>query len=256
VTNRPALEPALKALIDQKHRHPGEHATPDALVAYHAGELPADEQEKLQDHLALCAECAGLLQDLVSFEEHAPPQQPLTDAAVEAAWQKVRSRLEPTGVVVQFPRSRLRQVYALAASLFLCVVGLTVWGLSLQRQLAESAKPRTDVDFQYLAPEGEGTRGAEKPSAVQPGKSIAVLQLINVEKQPEYELDLVDGGGRTVWTSPPLHEQAADEVLTVEVSRGWASGVYRGLLFGLDHGSRTPRPVATYRIEIAGPPSR
>ena len=92
---KPNLQPTLQALIDRDRRGLDEHPTPETLVAYHAGELPAAEQEDLRNHLALCHDCADLLLDLVSFAEFTPPEQTpaLADGEVEGAWQKFQPRL-------------------------------------------------------------------------------------------------------------------------------------------------------------------
>jgi hypothetical protein len=203
---KPNLQPTLRALLDRDRRGLDEHPTPETLEAYHAGDLPAAEQDALRDHLALCHDCADLLLDLVSFAEFTPQEQipVLADGEVEGAWQKLQPRLvareepappalkteERLPAVAQIaerrrggsggefvPRRRLVQAYAMAAGLFLGVVGLSVWGLSLKRQVGQEAELQVNIVTVDAVSEKDRTRSGDDGEARAPGQKRFILDL-------------------------------------------------------------------------------
>jgi len=182
-SEKPSLPPSLRNLIEQERRRLGPHPPVEDLVAYQAGELPAEQEERLRDHLALCQECARLLLDLREFPDLTPSEgvrQP-TPAEVEAAWEALQPLLkEPRPVAApalrpveplkepapaQPPRpperrpSPARWLTPLAAVFFLSTVGLSVWGISLQREIRELRQPGDvkviDVEDERALPEHE-----------------------------------------------------------------------------------------------------
>ncbi len=64
--NKPDLRTALQTIADRR-QDSGPHPDLEDLVAYHAGELAAVEEKRLQDHLVWCPECARLVLDLDTF---------------------------------------------------------------------------------------------------------------------------------------------------------------------------------------------
>lgn len=95
---KPPLNPKLRDLADRERRNLGPHPTPEQLADYHAEKLSAEEEERIQEHLALCPECAELFLDLVDFAGPEPARDVsgLTDEEVDAAWQDMRARLSGT----------------------------------------------------------------------------------------------------------------------------------------------------------------
>jgi hypothetical protein len=71
------------------------HPAVEELVAYHQDELAGEARELLQDHLALCKDCARLLLDLEGFADLEPPSEShrLLDADVEEAKAALKARL-------------------------------------------------------------------------------------------------------------------------------------------------------------------
>lgn len=224
---KPAFEPTLRSFAAQARHVLDEHPTPKILVDYHAGDLPADQEEKLRDHLALCHECADLLLDLVTFADFTPPEETaaLANSEVEAAWQKVQPRLvakEPGegATVLEMPRRaaetprarrsdagsevvawqrKMRVVYALAATLLVGVVGLSVWGFSLKRQVHESVAPQANPASVDAISLRESTRGdKEKEEAVVPGENRFFLwlhpslppELTEFPQYPDYAVEI------------------------------------------------------------------
>lgn len=214
--DKPPLEPHLRTQAEKARRELRDHPTPEQLAAYRAGELSGEEAERIKDHLALCPECAQLLLDLVAFEEHEPAEEPagLANGNVEAAWQRLRPKLEedqpaappvaaperfrqtekpdPTYTAVNWQR-RLRSAYALAAALFFGVVGLTVWGVSQKRLAEQRTAPRLG-DMLYF----EETRGPAERERILGSQSVNIVLPTSATYQ-DYEVEIVDAEGRPVW---------------------------------------------------------
>jgi len=150
----------LKELIDASPE-PEEHPSPDLWLAYQRGELPAHEEERLQEHLARCRDCFDLAEGAAAFA------QPDTDQEVETAalWRLLRPQLVPSPENVReissAPRRRPswghRLPSLLAASFFVALVGLTVWNLRQQSALEALRAPRPNVQiFDLFAEERPG----------------------------------------------------------------------------------------------------
>ncbi len=131
----------------------GEHLASATLMAYHRGELSPEEEDRIQEHLTRCSECAQLFLALPTLSEE-PAESPLSEPELAAAWkgfqegwrERRQERLEPTPLpalaprsVVAFPPSSPAQpavaprpshapLWQLAAALIVGV-GLGLWGM-------------------------------------------------------------------------------------------------------------------------------
>ena len=263
---KPALEPTLRALAARDRRSLSQHPTPEALVAYHSGELSGAEEEQLRDHLALCPDCADLLLDLVSFAEFNPPAEPATlaNSEVEAAWQKVQPQIAgPKTPVVRpirekhreavagdlVPRRRLAQAYAIAATLFLGVVGLSVWGISLQRRVHQQDRPQ-QVSYVDLLSKDDRERSGSKEEIVPPGGVHFVLFLhlpAGAVEAQAYSVEIRPADSTAAPTVELAGLIAKDGVCSLEVPREkFQPGVYRVALFGADR----IQPVTSFGFGI------
>ncbi len=137
------LKPLLRALAEGSQAQAGDHLTAEQLDAYHFKELSGDEAERIQDHLALCRECASLLLDLAEF--CAPDQEvrailPLQAESRAAEAERQSSfQPEPQSAPSFFRRLRelfisLRFVYASAALSLALILLLAVWLRSLKEE--------------------------------------------------------------------------------------------------------------------------
>ena len=79
---------ALLELIDGSPE-PSEHPSPDGWLAYHRGELPADEEARFQEHLVRCRDCFDLAEAAAAF---AAP-----DEGAGAGSEPVRVRRDTAG---------------------------------------------------------------------------------------------------------------------------------------------------------------
>ena len=78
----------------RQRRDPEEHPSPEELSAYQANELTPEEDERIQDHLAVCEHCTELLLDLEEFlKPAAVAAEPAADFEAAADWKRLRDHL-------------------------------------------------------------------------------------------------------------------------------------------------------------------
>ena len=258
--DKPSFEESLRALAARRPR--GEdHPTLQELVAYRAGELPPEGEDRIQEHLTQCHDCAQLLLDLAEFEQFPPPPEEMgpVDARTEASWQRLRTRLregeeereEEEAPAVLFPRrprvppwQRPALPWALAAGLALCSVGLWQWAGRLQSEIGRLEAPQLNVPVEDLSA-GE-TRGARPEVPVLRGGGVLVLY--PPTEAAEYEVEAVSTDGELVIR--PLRGPAIDEVLTLSIPPTFLpAGRYSARLYGIDNGER--KLLKEYAFEIS-----
>ena len=252
------LAPALRALAADARRELGPHPGDDQLVAYHERRLDEPEAERLRDHLALCAACAGLLLDLAAFSAGEPAAaSELTDGEVEDAWRSLARRLPAAASRRQaLPPGRSSRwlPWAVAAALLAGVVALSAWIVILRQELRSRLRPRADAVLANLEPRGEGTRGEagageERPRADRP--ATLILHALPERGDPSYELEIREArpGGRLLWHEGGLRSRDLG-VLVLELPAGaLPPGSYQLRLYGLDAGRR--EPLADYDLAMA-----
>ena len=250
---KPPIEPVLRALAAKARRDLDDHPTPEELVAYRAGELTAEDEEKIRDHLALCRDCSQLLLDLKEFEEDEPEEESgLSDIQVEAAWRRLRPRLEERKVLTSRRRwfASPQVAYGLAAGLFLCTVGLSVWGVSLKQRIERLSGPQImqSVD---LRSDGDTTRSAAgAENTVQPGgEQFALFMRVWEPVFSEYEAVIrraEQKGEPLVLRGLPRNQ---DDNLGITLPRSmFPPGSYQLELYGRSGESR--QPVTTYLFHV------
>ena len=247
-----SIEAALRAVAERQRRELGPHLETDELVDYRAGTLSEEIAERVRDHLTLCPECAGRLLDLDALHAAAPAGAP--DADAQAAWRELVPRLgEEGGEVVPLRRPAVPSTpawRALAAVLFLGVIGLSIWVASLRRDLREvgTAHPATIVD---LPAPGDERRGA---SDAIPREDFAVLVIHLPERtaaDTDFEAEILGPGGAVERNVAGLYANPAGNKVAVELAPGWLKAPgYTLRLYGLRGGTR--RLVADYPL----PPMR
>ncbi len=244
-SEKPSLPPSLRDLIEQERRRLGPHPPVEDLVAYQAGELPAEQEERLRDHLALCSECAHLLLDLRDFPDISLPEgaRPPSEAEVEAAWKALQPRLaEPRPVPVPAfqtpapvqpsrPERRpapSRWLAALAAAFFLSTVGLSFWVVSLRDR-----EPLEPLALEARETErGEGDGG---PTLRTSKGHLLVLSPLEMapEPQPPYEVSVSQTGAREVlWEAEARAVREGDSFVVELPAHSLSPGRYRLTLQG------------------------
>lgn len=261
--DKPSFEESLRAL-NAGRRSNGKHPSPEELVAYRAGDLTAEEDDRIQEHLTQCGECARLLLDLAEFEQLPPPPEEIgpVDARDEASWQRMRSRLREEGEDRE-PAPRDRELereapilrprppvpywrrpalpWALAAGLALCVAGLGWRTGNLERQVDQLSEPRL-TQLITLEPEAERRRSGGDGRPARTGESVAYdLLLPNDPAVPEYSLYTVEIVSAAGDVEPvPERQPASEGILRVTLPSAPEPGDYAFQVSGIAEGQTTP----------------
>jgi putative zinc finger protein len=117
-----------------------EHPAVEKLSAYQADELPSEEKDAIQEHVASCRLCTQRLLDLQQFLDFAPDpaREGVIDLETATEWRKLRRRIKRETEKKRFFASA-RGGYSVAAALLALSIGLAVWNLNLVR---ESRRPK------------------------------------------------------------------------------------------------------------------
>jgi hypothetical protein len=225
------LRDTLLELIDTSPP-PMDHPSPDQWIAYQRGELPDDEEARLQEHLARCRDCFDLAAGAAAFA--APDEEPGADREMETAalWRALRPQLgaqpvpqiSPQPGPRRRPSWRLRLPMALAAVFFVALVGLAAWSLRQQSALDALRAPRPDVSIFDLSAGERLAASAEKTLSAPVGPWVLVLHPADL--LPVYRLSLRDEAtGRELGP----FETRPDEnlALTLHLPEGLRPGRYR-----------------------------
>jgi hypothetical protein len=246
----------LLELIDTSPE-PMDHPSPDRWLAYHRGELPEDEEARLQEHLVRCRDCFDLGKAAAAFSQ--PDEEPGTGQEMETAalWRLLRPQLDPAPQNVRQisagPRRRPfwegRLPMALAASFFVATVGLTAWNLRQQSALDALRAPRPD------APIFDFSAGERLPSSAEKTLSASTSPWMLVfhpsDELPVYRLTLRDAAsGQELWS----YELRPDEdlALTLQLPEGLRPGRYR-LELSDGSGGRAGRVLETHLLRVTEP---
>jgi len=214
----------LLELIDTSPE-PMDHPSPDRWIAYQRGELSADEEARLQEHLVRCRDCFDLAEGAAAFAE--ADEKPGSGQEVDSAalWHLLRPQLDPARQSVREisagPRSRpswtFRLPMYLAASFFVALVGMTAWNLRLR-----APQPNAPI-VEFLASE----RLPSLPSAERAISASTGMLVFHPDVDlPVYRLTLRDATtGRELWS----YELRPDEdfALTLQLPGGLRPGRYR-----------------------------
>jgi len=241
MANEPGLKVAIRALAEEERRALSDHPMPDELVDYQAGDVTAEEEARIQEHLALCPACARAV-----LEVGALPEVRLSERTVDAEWARFQAR---TGTQPGRRRSAVGP-WSAAAALFLVVLGLTFEMGRLRREAGGVDAPRVGGQIVDLLPVGEDVqRSAGGAEAVQAPAWVDHLVLIlNLTREPVlpvYAFRITAADGREIWRGGDLRP-GADGALTLEVPRRLLpAGEYR---IGLSDGSGAP--VLEYALRL------
>jgi hypothetical protein len=265
---------ALLELIDTSPE-PMDHPSPDQWIAYHRGELPAEEEARLQEHLARCRDCFDLADGAAAFAE--PDEEPNAsqDVADAALWRLLRPQLEPSSPSVPPPLDNVREISAgprrrqpfwgqrlssgLAAALFVAVVGLAGWDVRQQR---ENVRQQREIDA-LSAPQTEmatlnfsgGERNAAPPASAEQTLSASkepwVLAFHPGDDLPVYWLSLrEESTGKEL--GPFKMRPNRELALTLHLPEGLPPGRYR-LELSDDSGGHAGKVLETYLLRVTEP---
>lgn len=278
------FDESLQSLAARRRAAEG-HPSPEVLVAYRAGDLTAEQDERIKDHLAICRECSQLVLDLAEFEQFEPSRETIApvDVQAEEAWQRLRPKLAAEGGLAARPagaqpvepwpepqdpveetapapvlRPRLSVPFwrrpalpwALAAVLALCVVGLA------QRQEV----PQEQAEFLDLealhAVEEDATRSAGAANVPTITGATACELPLPVDRPDfaAYDVEVVAaaGGGAPI----PVGRRSAElGSLIVRLPRHLLpaeAGEYQFQVYGVN--GRQRALIATFPFQVAAQP--
>jgi hypothetical protein len=243
---------ALLELIDSSPE-PMDHPTPDDWLAYHRGELPPGEEDRLQEHLVRCRDCCDLAAAAAAF---APDEAPGPDREVESAalWRLLRPQLgSPPQTVREVPAGPRRSPrenrgnrlpMALAASFFVALIGLTVGNLRQRSELEALRAPKADVPIFEIAADERATAGAELILPTGP----RLLVFHPAEELPAYRLAIRDAASARELSSTELRPNR-DLALVLYLPEGLLPGRYR-LELSDGSGGRPGRIVETHLLRV------
>jgi Putative zinc-finger len=266
-----ALRASLARLVTEERRRQGaeRHAQPEALVAYHAGELSADDADALQDHLAVCPHCAHLLLDLDSFlaapedvaatrAAPATPGVPVTPAA--PATPAVGGPPAGRRTVARFPGARPSRLglvpYLAAALIVMTILAAAGWLPRLGRPPAAR-----QADLLQLDPP-QVLRGPEAPPAtiVHADAVTTILVLHLAQPVPDVRIhlqvraDSVTPAGDRAWRPLEANCAAVEASVAVVVlnRRQLAPGAYQLRVVGPAPGPAA-EPLGEYPLQVVEP---
>ncbi|HEX6900794.1 MAG TPA: zf-HC2 domain-containing protein [Thermoanaerobaculia bacterium] len=234
------------------------HPDPERLAAYHAGELPLAEAERLQDHLVACRECSGLLLDLDRLADPLFGAETIPEATKDDLWRRVlagvrREDAPPAPVVpIRRPSSSLRPFQALAAALLIATLGLSLWVASLRRTVGELSRPQVNAPVVDLyAGTVRGETSAPVPS-IPPDMEVftVVLNPAGHRSEDGYRLEIARQGGAVVWNGEGLKPNAFGSLSLTLSRRLLPPGDYRFRLFGRTGGNE--RRIEEYVLRVEG----
>lgn len=240
-------------------RESGEHPDADTLAAYQARELSPAAEQRVQDHLLLCRECAGLLLDLEALDDPDFAREiEVPEGTGEALWnglrQEIRKEAAPAAAVVPFPSRRVPPwTSSLAAALLVAVIGLSVWVATLRRTVGELSRPEVNATVLDLVPRGIGQReGGNGAAAVIPSGSRIFTLILSPARRgdfQDYEAEIARVGGEVVWRGRGLRPNDYGSFSLTLPRRALGAGEHRLRLFGVRNGRR--EALGEYALRLA-----
>lgn len=208
-------EGPVRAVATELKGERGGHPTPDELLDYHADDLAPEERERIEDHLALCADCARTVLDLGSFPAVEPRREAdrLSRPEIALEWQRFAAQLPAR------PPARPRRLaapawaYATAAVFAAAAVGLGIWAWSLSAAVERLAAPTARLHVADLLSEDAVVRAeGEAETVVQiPRGSERVVLLLNLttgERLDGIAVEVTGPDGRRVLAQQGLPSTA------------------------------------------------
>ena len=252
---------ALRSLATEEARRLTNHPGVEVLAAYSDGRLAPDEEDRVQEHLAFCRDCAAQVADAAHLASEPLDQTTAGpgEVAIEALWRAQRRRFE---VAPDLPvrtggwrTTAPPWIVAVAASLLFAVVALSVWVHALRSTLAVLSSPQLNTPVEVLMPEAF-LRDTEEQRAVielPAGASSLTLVLSFPEREigDGYALEVATGD-EVRWQNRGLVRNS-DGSFTVTFVRSWLSpGRYQLRLFAVN--DTELQLLATYAVDIQQAP--
>ncbi len=246
------LDAAIRAIARARSRELADHPSAVQLADYSLGLHAREEEELIQEHLALCPECAQAVLDLMVFGA-APAEADALDPETEREWERLVERLNGSAQLpVRTSAWAAAAVWGLAASLVVCL-GLLAWGLRLRGEVSRTAGPSGDVVVADLVPQGSGAeRTREGPVRVTapPGgaRLVLLLNLGDLRTFPRYRMELAGAHGEKIWADDDVQRSDLGNFSLILPVESLTAGSYEVRVFGVaDAGAQL---LAVYSFEL------
>ncbi len=250
---------SLAAWAEEEGRASDRHPPDETLRDYRAGLLAPADREPVEEHLALCRPCFDLAADLGAFSRArraaGEPTAAVADFEAAAFWRTLRPRLAAP------PRSRRAGAWrlptAVAASVLVTALGFSFWVNSQQRALAaseariaalETPRPNTRIYDLYL--DTSERSGDSRPQPVEvPAGSMLILTPHDAGDYPQYDVEILDATGSSVWAGSGFAADPADGTFTLWLPPEFLTpGEYRVRLVG--RGPDTSELIEEYGMRM------
>lgn len=234
------VDTLVRAAADDARASLGAHPSPEQLVAYHAGELDAATCESMQDHLALCHECAAVV---LAADEFLEGDDAPADAGSAAAGEGVTPMPSAKGV-----RLWTYSGWAVAATV---VIAMGVLG----RFSPTPTTPRAEANVvvRALTPlDLERERGEATPETTDRDASVVLILGVPDALRTPARVEFVAEGARDkpVLTVPDLVPNAEGSLTLFVPKSRLPAGAYVVRLFGA---AASDKPVAEYALRLSPP---
>ena len=245
----------LVELIDTSPE-PMDHPSPDQWIAYHRGELPPDEESRLQEHLVRCRDCFDLAGAAAAF---AQPDEDGQETETAALWRLLRPQLDPpptpenVRAISAGPRGRPSWRFRLptvkAASFFVGLVGLFIWNVHLQsvNKALQAPQPNVLIVEFSLGERLSTFIGTPEKILTAPGPWVLVLH--PAKELPVYWLRLRDVATGQV-LGPYEERLDANFTLTLRIPEGLLRPGRYLLELSDDSEGRMGRTIETHLMEV------
>lgn len=263
------LDAAVRAAARADQGALANHPSPHQLADYSLGAHAPEEEDLIQEHLALCPECAEVVLGLMESPAIAGGEKALARPELAREWERLQGRVPQAAAGAESFRSRLPPsrafrpplpaaalAWGLAASLVVSA-GLVFWVLRLRGEIAEARGPSAEVVLAALEPEGAAReRGREEPlprfQLQSSGRLVLLLNLGDLRSFPRYRVELRNGRGEVLWQAGDVHRSEVGTFAVDLPARRFGPGSYEVRLYGA--GPRDER-LAVYRFELVKHPA-
>lgn len=227
------------------------HPDPEKIMAYRVGELTAEEDERLWDHLEECDECVDFM--LVGMDEPNAEESGVLDFEKELVW----SRLKAQRIEDDFEKVRRRRFYdklAIAATILIVILPLGGFALHQKTVITDLTRPQLNATIHDAVTIDSRNRSRERgnqPSAVElPAGTeffTIVFPLGSRSGEEVYRVEILDSNERTVWSGEGL-EVDQFGFATLGLSRQFLKqGSYEIRIL---NGEDSTNPVGQYSIQL------
>lgn len=250
----PELAQPLAELVEERRRSLGDHPDPRRLLAYRAGELPAEEQEGMREHLSLCGDCLDLL--LLHPDAHLDETDARAlDFETHRAWREMRARIREHELRQQLARRTRALRYLQAAAALLVLVPGLLWLTFRDDALSRSGPVANAAIFDVKQSQVRGLEQGRPGLAETPARGPAqenvtpitvpegveaftLVFWLDARDFASYEIVVRGHGGDEIWRSRELKVDLGTATLGLS-RRFMPAGRYRVEILGVEDDGRT-----------------